>query len=342
MELQVFSKISNFNEITNLTIKNLILNTIYNELNLSNFRYQLLDNYKNLDVLKKEQLYITPHIMGVNCMIIFLEYDGKRYQAIINKKDLKFYKNQINVGQIKIYDFWVNHKFCNDIYPLTIFDGKFVLNDNNLTYLIQDCYYLGGEKMLTKNITNKTMFINEHLESINKNIETNKFDIKMVAIYNIESISDLVFNKIKNSKLKINGIIFLPERSGKTYIYINDREFTQLRNNVSDDIINKKYNHLSVPSIPINMSVTNHNESNMTKKFVLKKTSLTDVFELYHYNDQNKIYLNIFPENRVGIAHIPDIKTSQYCKKMGNDNELFINKCVFNNKFKKWIPEISN
>ena len=58
MEVQVFGKISNFSEITNITIKNAFLDAIYSELNLSNLRYQLLDSIKSLDVLKKEQLYL--------------------------------------------------------------------------------------------------------------------------------------------------------------------------------------------------------------------------------------------------------------------------------------------
>lgn len=338
MELQVFSKISSFNEITNITIKSLILDTIYQELHLSNFRYQLLDNYKSLDVLKKEQLFVTPHIMGVNSIIIFLEHNKKRYQAIIAKKDLKFSKNQININTLKIYNFWIKHDDCNKFFPLSIFDGKFILNENNLTYLIHDCYLFNGEKILTKNICDKISLINNFLPILNQNIDTSKFDIKMCAIYDINSISDLIFNKIKNSKLKINGLIFIPERSGKTYIYINDREFGSLRNNLYDGLIDKKFDHLTVPTVPINMSISNYHEPNMIQEFVIKKTNLTDVFELYHYENQDKIYLNIVPDNRVGIAHIPDIKTSQYCKKNGLEKEIFIQKCIFNNKFKKWIP----
>ena len=338
MELQVFGKINSFNEITNVRTKNLILDTIYRELNLSNFRYQLLDNYKSLDVLKKEHFYITSHIMGVNCIIIFIESDGKKYQAIINKKDLKYQKNQIDVNRIKLYNFWVEHNNCNKFFPLSIFDGKFILNENNLTYLIHDCYIFNGEKILTKNLCDKIALITNFLPTINKSIDTTKFDIKICAYYDINLIGEVIFKKIKNSKLKINGIIFMPERSGKTYIYINDAEFTQLRSNTNNDLVIKKYDHLTIPIIPINMSITNNNEPTMIKEFIIKKTNLTDVFELYHYENNDKIYLNITPENRIGIAHIPDIKTSQHCKKLSMTNDIFVHKCIFNNKFKKWIP----
>lgn len=350
MEIQVFGKISNFNEITNIAIKKIIINIIYDQLNLSNFKYQLLDDCNDLNILKKELLYVTPHIMGVNCLIVFIEHEQKKYQAILNKKDLKFNKNHVNISQIKIYNMWFNHnnKYKSDensninynLYPLTIFDGKFIMAENNLTYLIHDAYFLAGHKMFTKNLINKMKLINEYMAYINQNIENTLFDIRMTAFYNIEQIGDLIFNKIKNSKLKINGLIFYPERSGKYYIFINDVEFFKLRSSVSDDIIIQNYNSLSIPAIPINFSINNQIDNNLTNDFIMKKTDISDVFELYHCNNLDKLYINITPENRIGIAHIPNIKTSQYCKSLSNKNDIFIQKCIFNNKFKKWMPVV--
>ena len=43
-------------------------------------------------------------------------------------------------------------------------------------------------------------------------------------------MSDLVYNKIRNSDFKINGITFLPIRSNRVYIYINDTEFENIKN----------------------------------------------------------------------------------------------------------------
>ena len=45
MELQVYGKINNLNEINNITTKNLIIDIIYRELNLSNFN--VLESYSN-------------------------------------------------------------------------------------------------------------------------------------------------------------------------------------------------------------------------------------------------------------------------------------------------------
>ena len=88
------------------------------------------------------------------------------------------------------------------------------------------------------------------------------------------------------------------------------------------------------------MSTKTQLDNDLTNTFVLRKTSIADVFELYKYDNKEKIYLNLTKDKRIGIAHIPDIKTSHYCKEIGDKNEIFINKCIYNTKFKKWMPII--
>lgn len=343
MEVQTFNKLSAFKEITNNSIKDAIINMIYENLNISNFRYQLLEDKKSFDVLKKEQVYVTPHIMGVNCWLIFCEIDNKRYQCFINKKDLKFYQNQMNSKNYKLYNFWFDHTndTLRELYPLTVFEGKFINNGvdvNNLTYLISDVYIKAGVKMLTSKLIDKIFDIEKLLPKLNNGLDQ-KFIIRGSSIYNIDQLGDLIFNKIKNSKLKINGLIFMPERSGKTYIYINDQEFIQLK---SSNYNFKQYDSLSVPAVPISMrTIPNQTDNQLVNEFVLRKTNLSDVYEIYEYSNKDKIYLNLTKEKKVGIAHIPDIKTSHFCKKLADEQEIFVNKCIFNNKFKKWMPIVN-
>lgn len=347
MDIQINNKINSFKEITNNIIKTNLINTIYNELSVSNLRYQLLD--KNIDFLRKDIFYVTPHIIGIPCWLIFCEINEIKYKIIINKKDLKYYANQMIPNQIKISIFEYDNKSDESrlLYPLTVFEGRFInsLNENNqqvnLTYLISDIYIYGGKKILTKKLPDKIIIIEKLLPILNSGLDNN-FNIKLAGIYDMEQLGDLIFNKIKNSKLKINGLIFLPERSGKTFIYINDNDFSNLKNKVPNDIICKEYSSLSVPAIPIQMSVKNQLDTDLVNTFVIRKTNITDVFELYNYVNKEKLYLNLTKDNRIGIAHIPDMKTSHYCKMMGDKNEIFANKCIFNTKFKKWMPYISD
>jgi len=350
MENVIYNKLTvSFNELTNRSIKESLINTVYSQLNINNFRYQLLDDNKLLEPLKKDSFYVTPHIIGVNCWIIFYQLNSTKYHFIINKKDLKMYVNQMNPNQYKIYNFIFNDSNTSDkLYPLTILDGKFINNGidpNNLTFILMDVLVYGGKKYTN----NKMIDSNPELSKITLfetllpilNITSNmKFTFKLASIFKYDQLGDLIFNKIKNSKLKINGLIFLPEISGKIYIYINDTEFNHIKtNNISD--IGQQYLALSIPAIPIHMSIQETQLDNqLINTFVVHKTSITDVYELYQYNikEESKIYLNLNNNGRIGIACIPDIKTSHYCHFKSLNNEIFINKCIFNHKTNKWQP----
>jgi len=338
MEIQTFNKLSLFGEITNNSIKTIIINYLYQYIKFNNIKYELLNELNQLEPINNNDFYITPHIMGVNCIIVFMEHEKRKYQCIINKKDIKYYQNQINVNQLKMYNFWIDHsiKDLTKLYPATVFDGKFILNNNELNYIINDVYIYNGYRLFNKIVYDKFQMINNIIDLLNTNID--KFTFKFASLYEIDSIDDLIYNKIKNSKLKINGIIFLPKLSGKQYIFINDHEFSLLKN--KNDNINLLYKTLEVPSIPKNMSNDYQLDKELINEIVFKKTSIPDVFELFNYIIKDKLYLNINKDNRIGIAHIPDIKTSHYCKQLANTNELFLNKCIYNNKFKKWMPQI--
>ena len=334
-------QLCNFREITNNNIKNSIISVIYQELTINNFRYQLIDN-KNMDNLKKEVFYITPHIIGTNCWIIYYEgHNVPRGQYILYKKDLKSFRNQINFHQFKLFGFDYANKAANNLYPLTIFEGKIIMmNNTKPIFLIQDLYIYNGIQVLTKNLPDKVKLIEELLPNLNNGLDQ-KFVIKLSGIYTFDQLGDLIFNKIKKSTMKINGLIFLPEKSGRTFLYINDTEFGMLRTNVPDEQVCKQYASLSVPSIPLQMSHKTQLDNHLINDFVLRKTNIADVFEIYKYEFKEKIYLNLTKDRYVGICHIPDIKTSHYCKMMGDANEIFVNKCNYNYKFKKWSPIVN-
>ena len=331
--------IYNFKEINNNNIKNSIINIIYQELNMYNYRYQLLDS-KNIDVLKKETFYITPHIIGTNCWIVYYSIANVKYHVILYKKDLKQMKNQININFLKVFTFDYFNKtgIYNDLYNLTILEGKFIpeeINNPKPIFLIQDMLIYSGQKILTKNIPDKIKLIEQLLPILNNGLD-NKFSIKLSGIYIYDQIGDLIFNKIKNSKFKINGLIFLPEKSGRNIIYLNDNEFMMLRNGTPNEFVCKEYSSLSVPSIPLQMSHKNKLDKHLINDFVLRKTNITDVFEIYKYEIKEKIYTNLTNNNYIGIAHVPDMKTSHYCKMLGDKYEIFVNKCNYNYKFRKW------
>ena len=41
---------------------------------------------------------------------------------------------------------------------------------------------------------------------------------------------------------------------------------------------------------------------------------------------------------RIGIAHIPNLKISRYCQNVFKNGDNIIFKCIYNNDYNKWIP----
>ena len=58
------------------------------------------------------------------------------------------------------------------------------------------------------------------------------------------------------------------------------------------------------------------------------KKKATDVFLIYCLDNMNK-------KKKIGIAHIPNLKTSKYLNKY---QEEIIVKCWYSIKFDKWVP----
>ena len=70
-----------------------------------------------------------------------------------------------------------------------------------------------------------------------------------------------------------------------------------------------------------------YEKGNKMKKFYLSKTNIPDV---YNYSEKED-------SERLGIVEIPSLKISQMCDDNIQDKPVKFN-CIYNTKFKKWIP----
>merc|ERR1711908_14709 len=98
----------------------------------------------------------------------------------------------------------------------------------------------------------------------------NSIFFKLNKIFNLDDLSNLIKQKIPNSKFKFSSIDFISKDSSKTFrYYLNNQDYEKKTSIMYGKLID------------------------------------TDVIELFSidYEDNNKI-------KRIGIAHIPDIKTS--------------------------------
>lgn len=295
-----------------------LIEYLYINLDLYNIRYCIMKTTEHAQQLKQQPYHITPHFHGYNYFLVFKKLSDNITRAyLIFRMDLKFTINDINPNNIKIYRLnTVNYNI--DDYDNTIIDGKLVYKKEQKIFLINDIFYFGGQKYLSMKILDKFNIIDPYIQQINK-ILNYIFDTKLIRIYKNSEMNDLVYNKIKNSDFKINGLVFIPHRTGKILIYINDTEFENIKNNPNLDLVS---------------SITNVKFSNNTKlnkqTLLLQKTQIIDVYEVFTLD---KIY-------RFGICCIPNIDLSHKLRNHFKNSDHLITECEFNNKFLKWMPII--
>jgi hypothetical protein len=285
-----------------------VLDKIYSNVNFQKIRYQILNNRSYLDEIKSSKHYITPHFQGYNYLLVFMVINNVKYNLLI-MKNLKFWKEQNNMQDIKIYKFDTNNSNI-DYTSISIFDGKMINNSNKSSFIINDIY---NKTMENLTLPEKLEQVNNILNKIKVN-DNHNFDCKVCRLYNFSELPDLIFNKLKTTELKINGLMFLPEYTGKYYIYTNDNEFDELKNNSNNNVT-------------ITIKKTN---TNSEIEFYMKKTNVPDVYELYDNDETNLV--------KEGIAHIPNMKTSHYFRNIFQNKNMIKINCIKSDKFNKWIP----
>ena len=306
--------------INDLDIKTKIIDYLFNSIELYKFRYKMLDNLQQLEFLKDNTHYVSPNFKGYNYFLIFMKIDNSSYCLAIDKKKITYQKNKLNVNMTKIIR--LNIKTTNTLFRGSIFDCKFI---NNNTMIIKDCYKLMGNSLLQMEIKDKLLYLNN---IVNNQIHNNPyFDIKFNKLYEYTELNNLIKNIIPKCKYNIQGLVFFPLYSGITIIYTNNTNKNNkplLENN--DNVENVTYNLITdIKNILKNRKYYYEKEGEK-KTLLIERTDISDVYNVF----ENDI--------RLGIAHIPNMKTSEYCRNNlaeGNSKKFY---CIFNNKYKKWLP----
>ena len=113
-------------------------------------------------------------------------------------------------------------------------------------------------------------------------------------------------------------------------------ELDELDKLINEKIPNSKFKFSSIDFIASDLSRTfryyySNQDIEIKEATMYGKLISTDVIELFSKDDHDKI-------KRIGIAHIPDIKTSRMCNEHISNSDLSILKCKLDYRFKKWIP----
>lgn len=233
---------------------------------------------------------------------------GKKFLLFltkINNINYCFFINKKKLNDIII----VNFNFDDELYTNTLIDGEFIKKNNNeWLFLISDIILHNGVLISKHPLNNKLQI----LENIFKNkFKINESDVCLILIkkyFDYKYLTSICETHINKLPYKCSGIVF-KKNHGKScdllFIFPENR--------------------------------TKNNNENLNNIFLkVNKTFLPDVYELY----ANSKSCN---EEKLGIAAIPTIECSLKLYNDFSHTNTNIYKCIFNNKFKKWVPvNISN
>lgn len=280
-----------------------ILKSLYSCIDFSATRYEILHNDVQLNKIKDEDGYISVQFQGIAYMIFFTMINGKKKNILISKKELQSENSRNNLKNIKM--FYMHLPFINnEYYEGSIIDGKMIKVDKTTNCFIIHEFY--NAKLMNMDLSEKHELISQEIIQMFDNIKQIKF--KLARLYKFNELPDLLENKLPKTKSNVIGLMFLGKVSKSYYVYTNKIIFDTIK-------LTKQ-----IPNIKV--------YENSITEFTMTSTGKTDVYELYDRDDNESI----------GIAYIPDIRTSHYFDNIMSKESSIKVQCIKSEKFNKWIP----
>lgn len=324
--------------INDLGLKGKIIDFLFNSINLSNYRYNMLTNLQRLKFLKDNEHYVTPNFMGYNYLLLFLTIDNNKYCVAVDKKRLSYHKDHVQLKKVNMYKIHIGAS--NSIFRGTIFDCKLInsaTEDGNRTFykyfmLIKDCFYLMGNKIIDLEMLQKISHIDNVIRTqFTKGSRCRNFTFKINKLNTYDSLDELIKNVIPNCNVRCQGLVFYPKYSGINVVYLDKKQEKigiTTTNSVDNNIEAKSYDLIVNLTKYLKCRSYSYESSGKVKKLWLRSTEIPDVYNVSENKDESKL----------GIAHIPNLKISHMCKDNIISSEPKRFTCRYDKNFKKWIP----
>lgn len=263
---------------------------------------------RKLQNLIKSNKYIMSCITQGNKYYIYLtKFKNENYTLLIDTK----VQNDHKLPKILI----VQLNFNNDLYDNSLFVGQLILTKSKQWIFLIDDLLVYRNKIETDNIITRLSKIHYILNNqFTSDMYLNLFKIDINSFYNLNEIQNIQDNFISKLDFNIHGFTLYPVQKKST-------KSTKL------------------PKIDI----LRYKTSNFHKVETVNKTNniITqnpNIFELIKSTLPNIYYLSKPDSTDNLIARIDTIERSDFIKKALGDKDKIIVKCIFCEKFKKWIP----
>jgi hypothetical protein len=94
--------------------KTKILDLLYSKINLSKYRYVLLNNIQKLKFLQENEHFVSPNFKGLNYLIMFCKINDNNYCVAIDRRKLSYHKEQLELKSVSVFN--VRMKTSNSLY----------------------------------------------------------------------------------------------------------------------------------------------------------------------------------------------------------------------------------
>jgi hypothetical protein len=360
-------------------LKKQLIDYIYSSVNMSKFKYELLQHENELPQLAQQKYFVSANFSGASSLLVFTKIKDKFSSYIIDRKTLSYNPEKIDIPNVKMTN--IKLKLDTAIYSGTIFDGVFVTNRDERMFIITDVYMFKGRNNTNTQLDMKMITIKSYLEENYDESDRDNSVVLTVNMLNSIERTDYVVNtlipKIKN--VSVRGICFYPELSGTKLIYLFGNESrqtntSQQKSNTSlrhERNVPKPMTHVShTRSLPQTNNLDDDNDNNgvvaikttphiVTRTVYVPKNDVDDdsyIFEMKKNNTVDVYDLSIVEKHKktsdskvmlrrikVGLAYIPNIKRSIWCREALDENDSILVNCKFHDGKKKWEPiEISD
>ena len=116
---------NNYGYLIDNSIKEKIIDFLYTKIDLSKYRYIILNTFNNLKYLKDEKHYVSPNFKGNNYLLIMVTINNKQICVVIDRKKLSYHRQQLKIKDLEIE---VEYQMKETI-------GKFDLEFNGTNFL---------------------------------------------------------------------------------------------------------------------------------------------------------------------------------------------------------------
>ena len=254
-------KNANHSDDIDLQMKNLIISKIYEMIDLSKFKYRLIETIEDMEIFNKFEYSLSANYAGTNCLLVFLKINDTYHSFLVDRKTLSYNFSQLNLSNVNIIPIKV--RIDRSIYDGTIFDGIYIENPRTgeRTFIINDFYYFCGTNTTHDKLQSKIGTIAEYIpKNIKDDPLINDILITVNRLYSYGDIEKLVYKIIpKVNGYVIKGITFHPEISGTKLIYLFEKNNNRVINNFPQQMHINKQSYIGGSTINNTYPITQMN-----------------------------------------------------------------------------------